>query len=160
MSDIWPPEKRSEVMSRIRGRDSGPERLLRAGLRSVGVAYRTYPRLPGRPDVILPASRVAIFVHGDFWHGCPRHFRAPATRPEFWKEKLRQNRLRDARAIRQLRRMGWKVLVVWECRLEENLPGVVRRIERWGHRGPLSGWRQLRPRSRAKAAAGRRSRPG
>jgi DNA mismatch endonuclease (patch repair protein) len=155
MADIWPPAKRSEVMSRIRARNTGPERALKAALRRVGMSYRTYPRLPGRPDVVLPSVRVAVFVHGDFWHGCPRHFKAPVTRRAFWAAKLKQNRSRDARVIRELRGAGWRVLVVWECRIEEDLAGVVRRIERWGHR-PRSpnGRGRARDRTREKRGDG------
>lgn len=119
-------------MSRIRGRDTLPERLLRKALRTSGVRYRTYPKLPGRPDLTIGNSHLAIFVHGCFWHRCPRHFVLPATRTEFWRAKLEANVQRDRRAIRALRELGWRSLVVWECEVEANPLAAAMRVLRAG----------------------------
>jgi len=130
VADIWSKAKRSQVMASIRARDTGPERLLRRALRHAGIRYRSYPRLPGRPDIAIPTSRLAILVHGDFWHGCRRHYRPPSTRRDFWAAKLRSNRARDRLVVRRLRMLGWRPLVVWECQLERDPLAVIQRIRR------------------------------
>ena len=119
MADVLTPAQRRLNMSRIRGRDTKPELLVRRGLHGRGFRYRLHRRdLPGRPDLALPGRRAVVFVHGCFWHGhgCPM-CKAPATRPEFWASKIAANRARDLAAIRRLGEAGWRVLVVWECAL-------------------------------------------
>ena len=109
-------------MAAIRGRDTQPELKLRRALHRLGFRFVLSPRdLPGRPDVVLPRYRVAIFVHGCFWHrhpGC-RFTATPSTRVEFWNAKFAANVRRDWRNIEDLRRAGWRVLVVWECSLRK-----------------------------------------
>lgn len=103
-------------MARIRGRDTKPELLIRRGLHARGFRYRLHARLPGRPDIVLRGRRVAIFVHGCFWHGHDCHlFRLPATRTEFWRDKIAGNRSRDAAAMESLQCQGWRTLTIWEC---------------------------------------------
>ncbi|MEH6433847.1 very short patch repair endonuclease [Massilia sp. DD77] len=107
-------------MSRIRGRDTKPEMLIRRGLHARGLRYRLQDRnLPGRPDLVFPKYRVVILVHGCFWHGhhCPL-FRLPATRPEFWAAKISSNQRRDERSHEALRAKGWRILTIWECSLK------------------------------------------
>lgn len=119
MADIISPERRSALMSRIRGKDTGIEVLVRTGLHRLGLRYRLGGAgLPGRPDIVLPKHRSVVFVHGCFWHGhaCPL-FRLPKTRTEFWQAKVDANRLRDARNVADLEASGWRALVVWECQL-------------------------------------------
>jgi DNA mismatch endonuclease (patch repair protein) len=122
MVDTLTKEQRSRVMSRIRGKDTGPERLLRSVLHRMGFRFRLHRRdLPGRPDVVLAKYRTAIFVHGCFWHrhtGC-RLCYTPKSRVSFWKRKFEENVLRDRRVRRQLKKQGWKVLVIWECELQD-----------------------------------------
>ena len=114
---------RSEVMRRVKGRDTGPERVVRALLREAGFpGYRLHRRdLPGRPDVAFIGRRRAIFVHGCFWHGhdCPRGARAPKANADYWRAKIARNRARDAEAVAALEAQGWRVLVVWECALRD-----------------------------------------
>lgn len=116
--DVVPPEKRSSMMSGIRGSNTKPEMIVRKALFAAGYRYRLHRKdLPGRPDVAMPGRRVAIFVHGCFWHqhqDC-RFAKVPATRSDFWIEKLKANTARDARCIAELQDMGWRVLLVWEC---------------------------------------------
>lgn len=146
MPDIWPPEVRSRMMARIRSRETGPELQLRAALRSAGIRYRAYPRIPGRPDIGISGTRIVVLVHGCFWHGCPRHYQAPATRASFWRDKLQDNRRRDRRANRMLRSAGFVPMTFWECEIEGSLPRVVARIRKaLGAQGPLARLRQ-RPR--------------
>ena len=120
MSDVYDKAKRSAVMARVRSRDTGPELRLRRLLTGLGARYRLHRQdLPGSPDVVMPGRRLAIFVHGCFWHGhdCPL-FRLPATRPEFWATKILGNRERDRCTAQALRATGWRMLTVWECSLK------------------------------------------
>ena len=107
-------------MSRVRSRDTGPERSLRRLLTDLGYRYRLqYANAPGRPDVAFPGRRKAIWMHGCFWHrhpGC-RNARLPKSRREFWVPKLEGNRRRDLATQREARRQGWRTLVAWECEL-------------------------------------------
>jgi DNA mismatch endonuclease (patch repair protein) len=115
--DVLTPEQRHLNMSRIRGRDTKPEMLLRRGLHAAGFRYRLcVPELPGRPDLVFPRYRAVILVHGCFWHGhdC-RLFKLPATRTEFWADKISSNRDRDIRTRVALAEAGWRVFTVWEC---------------------------------------------
>lgn len=118
MADIVPEKKRSEMMAGIRGKDTKPELRVRRLLFASGYRYRLHRKdLPGTPDIVLPGRRVAIFVHGCFWHwhqACALA-KIPSTRPDFWEKKLTGNRARDALAIQSLRATGWRVLVIWEC---------------------------------------------
>ena len=119
MTDVLTPEQRQLNMSRIRGKHTKPEMLLRQGLHARGLRYRLHVKeLPGRPDLVLPRYHAAIFVHGCFWHGhdCPL-FKLPATRREFWETKIQNNRARDVRDAEGLAIAGWRVLVIWECAL-------------------------------------------
>ncbi|PAX06528.1 very short patch repair endonuclease [Sphingomonas lenta] len=138
-----PPLTRPEIMARVRGRDTGPEMVIRRTLHAMGYRYRVQARgLPGRPDVAFTRRRAAIFVHGCFWHGhdCARGARAPKANAEFWRAKLDRNRARDAAALDALAALGWRALVVWECGLRdrEALAGRLRaflgpvRVERGG----------------------------
>jgi DNA mismatch endonuclease (patch repair protein) len=117
-ADRLSPSERRALMSRIGSRDTTPELAVRRLLHAQGYRYVLHDaRLPGRPDIVFPARRKVIFVHGCFWHGhdCGRGFK-PLTRADFWAEKIAANRARDRRAERSLRRMGWGVMTVWECR--------------------------------------------
>lgn len=118
--DVLTPAQRRLNMSRIRGKDTKPEMLIRRGLHAAGLRYRLHLRsLPGAPDLVFPRYRTVIFVHGCFWHGhrC-RLFRTPDTRRDFWEQKIASNRSRDKRARRKLQAQGWRVLTVWECALK------------------------------------------
>lgn len=119
MADVLTAEQRRLNMSRIRGRDTTPEMLIRRNLHARGLRYRLHDRsLPGRPDLVFPKYHTAVFIHGCFWHahGCALS-KLPATRQDFWKEKLEGNAARDRKAIEALQAAGWRVLVIWECSL-------------------------------------------
>ena len=119
MVDVLTPEQRRLNMSRIRGRDTKPELLLRRGLHSRGLRFRLHRKdLTGCPDLVFPRFRAVIFVHGCFWHGHKCHlFKLPETRRAFWKKKIFGNADRDRRAVEILRSERWRVLTVWECAL-------------------------------------------
>lgn len=120
MADIKTKESRSYNMSRIAGKDTKPEELVRKYLFSKGFRYRKNVRkLPGTPDLVLPKYRTVIFVNGCFWHGhkgC-KYFVWPKSNTEFWRQKIETNISRDQRKEAQLRDMGWNVIIVWECEL-------------------------------------------
>lgn len=115
-------EHRSWNMSRIRGKDTGPERAVRSLLHRMGFRFRLHSRsLPGRPDVVLPKHESVVLVHGCFWHrhsGC-RFAYTPKSRPGFWARKFEDNVARDHRNMEALKGQGWRVLVVWECELRD-----------------------------------------
>lgn len=117
MADIVDAATRSRMMSGIRSTNTRQEVALRKLLHRRGFRYRLHSKaVPGRPDLVFPAYRAAVFVHGCFWHGhdC-RLFRLPATRTEFWRDKISRNGRRDLEVQRQLDDLGWRHLVVWEC---------------------------------------------
>ncbi len=118
MSDIVSPEKRSAMMSGIRGKDTQPEVAVRKALFAGGFRYRLHNRsLPGSPDIVLAKYRVAVLVHGCFWHmhkNC-KYSRMPSTRFDFWTKKLTANAARDQRVTNELLTLGWRVMVIWEC---------------------------------------------
>lgn len=119
--DTVTPEKRSEIMRRIRGKNTRPEMIVRRATHHLGFRYRLHRKdLPGSPDLVFPSRKKVIFVHGCFWHDhrC-RAGRHPKTRPKYWAMRFEKNRKRDARQVRALRRAGWKALTVWECQLTD-----------------------------------------
>jgi len=124
LADIWSKEKRSAVMANIRGKNTKPEILLRSYLFKSGFRFRIHPKeLPGKPDIVLPKYKTAIFVHGCFWHyhqGC-REGRVPNTNSKFWLDKLSKNVERDAKSEKLLKSLGWKVIIIWECDIEKRI---------------------------------------
>lgn len=129
MTDVFTPAKRSAVMRRIKGRDTGPEMAVRRILRAAGVGYRLGGRgLPGRPDLVMQGRGAVVFVHGCFWHGhdCARGSRQPKANADYWTAKIGRNRDRDARNEQALADAGWRVVTVWEC--EMKTPGFADRL--------------------------------
>jgi len=131
------PEKESvsRVMSAIRGKNTQPELVVRRLLSSAGIrGYRLHPKdVPGRPDVAFISKKIAIFVHGCFWHDCPHcKPKLPKTHQKFWRNKRSANRLRDSMKIRELREKDWHSIVLWECRLgsERARRGFLNRLEK------------------------------
>ena len=136
MVDIVSPAKRSQMMSAIKGKNSLPEMVVRKALFAMGHRFRVHRRdLPGTPDIAMPGRKIAIFVHGCFWHahqGC-KYAKTPSTRTEFWTTKLQGNVERDRRTADKLAEMGWRVLNVWECstRNPEAVAGLSEALQRW-----------------------------
>ncbi len=132
MSDVFTKAKRSQVMSRIRGRGNRDTELALAKLfRRHGVTgWRRHLSLFGKPDFAFRRERVALFVDGCFWHGCPRHSNLPVQNRAFWRTKLGKNMARDRKVSRRLRRDGWRVVRVWEHDLAKNPEACIRRIRR------------------------------
>jgi DNA mismatch endonuclease (patch repair protein) len=135
MVDNLTPEQRSYCMSRVKGKDTGLERQVRAALRLEGLRFRIYAKaLPGKPDVVFPLSKVAVFIDGDFWHG----YRFPQWKRKvssFWQVKIDKSRRRDRKNFAKLRRMGWRVVRIWQHELEKDLASCIRRITSAVRRG-------------------------
>jgi DNA mismatch endonuclease (patch repair protein) len=122
VADVHSREQRSRNMAAIRGKNTKPELKVRSALHALGYRFRLHRRdLPGNPDIVLPKHRTAIFVHGCFWHchDCSYGKVMPATRAEFWRHKRAGNVERDKRHAAAIARLGWKVLIIWECQTRE-----------------------------------------
>ena len=132
MKDKLSKARRSWNMSRIRGKDTTPEKVVRSALHRMGYRFRLHVKeLPGKPDIVLPKYRTVIFVHGCFWHqhkGC-KNCTTPRNRREFWVAKLEGNVARDKDHARALSRLGWRVIGIWECEVARGgLEGRLRRL--------------------------------
>ena len=133
MTDVHNTETRSYNMSQIKGKDTKPEEIVRKYLFSKGFRYRkNVSNLPGKPDIVLPKYKICIFVNGCFWHkheGC-KYFVWPKSNEEFWKDKLEKNVARDKNEQAELEKMGWHILIVWECQLKnKNKEQTLRELE-------------------------------
>lgn len=134
MVDIVDAATRSRMMSGIRGKDTQPELRLRSALHRRGLRFRVHKSgLPGRPDIVFPSRRAVVLVHGCFWH---RHEKCrfattPATRPEFWASKFGGNIERDKRNLAELRSMGWRARIVWECEIRRDVEASANRVAKW-----------------------------
>lgn len=121
-SDVFDAEKRSAVMRRVKGKDTTPELAVRRALTRLGARYRLHRKdLPGSPDIVMPGRRLALFVHGCFWHGhdCARGARVPKQNRDYWTAKVARNVTRDARSRETLQAAGWRVETIWECELKD-----------------------------------------
>jgi DNA mismatch endonuclease (patch repair protein) len=115
MTDVLTPEQRKHNMSRIRGKNTGPEVKLRKLLWSQGIrGYRIHPNIPGKPDIVFTKKKIVIFIDGCFWHKCPVCFQEPETRKEFWMKKIQSNVDRDKKVNEQLKSKGWTIIRIWE----------------------------------------------
>lgn len=131
MADRLTPTQRSEVMRAVARRDTAPEIALRSSVWGHGLRYRLNRKVAGcHPDLVFLGARVAVFVDGCFWHGCPRHYTAPVGNAGFWESKLHRNRERDRRNDRDLREEGWTVLRFWECQVGDELVRVVEEVKK------------------------------
>jgi len=121
MPDVHTKQQRSYNMSRIKAKDTKPEMLVRRFLHGKGFRYKLHDKtLPGKPDLVLPKYKTIIFIHGCFWHGhtsC-KYFVVPKTRTKFWVTKINGNKANDAKAIKTLKKAGWKIIIIWTCHLK------------------------------------------
>jgi DNA mismatch endonuclease (patch repair protein) len=131
--DIWSRDKRSEIMSKIRGKNTKPELTLRMHLFKHGFRYRIHKKdLPGKPDIVLLKYKTVIFVNGCFWHqhkDC-KEGRIPSSKSDYWIVKLSRNVIRDECNISILKKEGWKVITIWECDIEKRLDDTIRKLVR------------------------------
>ena len=137
MADTLTPERRSWLMSRVRGKDTKPEIVVRQVAHALGLRFRLQRKdLPGRPDLVFPKHRLALFVHGCFWHrheGCTKAS-TPKTRAEFWADKFAANVARDSSVTQKLVESGWRVEVVWECETRDRVALAEKLLELVAHR--------------------------
>ncbi len=120
--DVYDAAKRSAVMARVKGRDTAPELRVRKLMWALGARYRLHARdLPGVPDIVMRRRKLAVFVHGCFWHGhdCPRGARVPKANRDYWVAKVTRNRARDVGSQAALQAAGWRVETVWECEMKD-----------------------------------------
>ena len=122
MVDVMDSRARSRLMTNVRGRGNRSTELrLVVLLRRLGIrGWRRQTRLIGTPDIVFRAIRIVVYADGCFWHGCPRHYTSPATRAAYWRKKVADNRARDQKLARRLRRQGWSVWRIWECRIRQD----------------------------------------
>lgn len=154
MTDMYSRKRRSEIMASITSRDTQPELRVRSVLHKMGYRFRLHSKdLPGKPDVILPKWRVAVLVHGCFWHGhncCEGH--VPKSNTGYWESKLERNRRRDEENERLLNFLGWRLIVIWECqtyslpKLEERLREAMYPVEEKAGRQEGEAWQRSRSR--------------
>ena len=132
MADIWPKEKRSAVMKLVRSKGNKQTELqLKTQLRRNGISgWRRHLPLPGKPDFAFPRQKVAVFVDGCFWHGCPRCYKAPKSNRRFWREKRLYNQAHDKSVNRRLRLRGWRVIRIWQHSLRKSPETCLKRIRR------------------------------
>lgn len=133
MTDVFTPEERSAVMRRVKSKNTAPELALRRLVHARGGRFRLHRTdLPGKPDLVLPRRRIAVFLHGCFWHGhdCPRGGRVPKANRDYWLGKVARNRARDAEHLSQLTDQGWRAEVVWECELKDRA-ALQARVDEW-----------------------------
>jgi len=124
VTDVFSKDERSAVMRRVKGRDTTPEMKVRRALTKLGARYRLHRKdLPGNPDIVMPGRRLALFVHGCFWHGhdCARGARVPKQNRDYWVAKVDRNRARDARHLDDLTAKGWRLETIWECELKDEV---------------------------------------
>ena len=134
MADVFDHDKRSRIMAAIKGKNTTPEKIVRSLLHQMGYRFRLHQRtLPGVPDIVLPIHKKVIFVHGCFWHGHSGCKRAslPKTNKSFWRKKILGNKARDISARKKLNRMGWKSMVVWQCRISGHTAKLAKQIRRF-----------------------------
>lgn len=120
MTDKVSREVRSYNMSRIKSKNTYPEMILRKTLWKMGLRYRKHAKLPGKPDIVFPSKRLAVFVDGCFWHRCPKCYVEPKTNIGFWREKVNRNNERDRKNEQELKQAGWKVIRFWEHEVLKN----------------------------------------
>ena len=136
MADVHNKATRSFNMSRIKGKNTKPEMLVRKFLHANGYRYKLHDKkLPGKPDIVLPKYRTVVFVHGCFWHGhnnC-KYFVVPKTNTQWWADKINGNKANDEKAVKALKKDGWKIITVWECglkpaKVEKTLKSLLKKL--------------------------------
>jgi DNA mismatch endonuclease, patch repair protein len=136
MADVHTQQQRRFNMQQIKGKDTKPEMLVRKFLHAQGYRYKLHDKtLPGTPDLVLPKYKTVIFIHGCFWHGhsnC-KYFSIPKTRTQWWTDKIHKNTANDEKAVKLLKKNGWKIITVWECRLkpakfEKTLNSILKKL--------------------------------
>lgn len=130
MSDVFSKEKRSEIMSQIKGKNTKPEIKFRKYIWSKGLnGYRIHTKLPGKPDIVFTKYKLAVFIDGCFWHKCPIHYKEPVNNEEYWKNKIKYNIEKDKRINEELKKQGWKVTRFWEHDVNKDIENCYEKIK-------------------------------
>jgi len=128
MPDVFTPEKRSEVMSLIRSKWTKPEKIIHNHLKGRKIRHEMHPNMTGNPDILLKENGIAVFIHGCFWHKCPKCFREPENRKDYWLNKVNNNVKRHKHNVRLLKEEGRKAITIWEHDVRKNLEGCLSRL--------------------------------
>jgi DNA mismatch endonuclease (patch repair protein) len=129
MTDTFSPQQRSEIMRRVKGKDTSLERMLRSALHRRGLRFRLNYPLPGKPDIVFVRQRVVAFVDSCFWHGCPQHLRMPKSNRDYWERKIGRNVQRDKENNAAYENLDWKLIRLWEHDLKDDFERCVRDVE-------------------------------
>ncbi|MFW6383403.1 MAG: very short patch repair endonuclease [Nanoarchaeota archaeon] len=130
MGDVFSKAKRSELMSKIRSKNTKLEVNFRKKVFAKGLRYRIYPKnIPGKPDMVFPKSKLAVFIDGCFWHKCPKCFKEPVSNKDYWIKKIQYNVDKDKRINQEIENMGWRVLRFWEHEIKKNPEKCIKQIE-------------------------------
>lgn len=129
MPDMFTIEQRSEIMRRVKSKNTSLERRVRSALHKRGLRYRLGYPLPGNPDIVFVRARLAVFVDSCFWHGCPEHCRMPEHNRQYWQRKIERTMARDLGNVEVYRQLGWRMLRVWEHDLKRDFDGCISQIE-------------------------------
>ena len=129
MPDLFSKETRSKIMSAIKSKDTKIERKLRSILWQIGYRYRIHYKIIGKPDIVFPKQKIAIFCDGCFWHGCPKCYKPPKSNQKYWDTKIQKNQTRASYVNDKLKNEGWIVLRFWAHEINENLESVLKEIE-------------------------------
>ena len=126
--DTFTKEQRSQIMAKIKGKDTKPEIIFRKLLYSKGIRYRIHYPVEGKPDIVIVSKKIAIFIDGCFWHKCPKCCRLPRSNKDYWLPKIQRNIERDKKTNKALKSKGWKVIRIWEHEIKENPQGAVKKV--------------------------------
>lgn len=129
MTDTFSPEQRSEIMRRVKSRNTSLELKVRSTLHKRGLRFRLNYPLPGKPDIVFVKAKIAIFLDSCFWHGCPEHLRMPQSNRDYWLQKIKRNVERDKKINIEYANSGWKILRFWEHEMKGNFGGCIQIIE-------------------------------
>lgn len=135
MTDTFSKQQRSDIMRKVKGKDTSLERRFRSALWRKGLRFRKHTPLIGKPDVVFPRAGVVVFLDSCYWHGCPEHLRIPHSRVRYWRRKIDRNRKRDQHVTQQLEADGWLVLRFWEHDIKEEMEACVDKVARMVKRG-------------------------
>lgn len=122
INDILSRKERSKRMSLIKSKWTRPEKLIHSYLKGNKINHEMHPKINGSPDMIIHKGKIALFIHGCFWHGCSLHSKIPSNNRDFWRKKIMNNKLRDKRNVKLLRKNGWKTIIIWEHEIPRNKP--------------------------------------
>jgi len=130
ITDLFSKKTRSKIMSKIKSKDTSPEKKLRKALWEKGYRYRIHYKLPGKPDIVFVSKKTAIFVDGCFWHKCPKCYIPPKSNKKYWLPKIEKNVERDKENTKRLQKEGWKVIRIWEHEINKQFEKTLSNIEK------------------------------